>query len=201
MKKTRILYMRLKRLIDFIGSLVGIVIMSILFWWWIIIVNSIVTKGHPLFLHERVGKDGKAFKIIKFRSMKIDANPNMSSEYAERYKMVTAFGGFLRSTSLDETIQLVNILKGDMAFIGPRPVIAINEDLITIEERKQNGSISLRPGLGGYAQVHGRVNVTPEEKGKLDGYYYEHLSFWLDIKIFFLSIIYVFKRKDIVKTR
>lgn len=201
MKTSQKLYLWLKRLIGICGSLVGAIVMTVFLWWWIIPVNAIATKGHPFFVHERVGKDGKTFKLIKFRSMRVDANPNMTSEFADHSKTVTPFGRFLRATSFDETIQLINILKGDMAFIGPRPVIAAHEDLITIEERTQNGAIHLRPGLGGYAQVHGRVNVSPEEKGKLDGYYYEHISFWLDIKLFFLTIINVFKRDGVEKTK
>lgn len=194
-------YLFLKRIIGICGSFVGIIFCFGLLWWWIIPVNAIVTKGHPFFVHERVGKNGKPFKLIKFRSMYYDVDPNTTSEYADHSKMVTPFGSFLRKTSFDETIQLLNIIKGDMAFIGPRPVINHHEDKITIEERKQNGSIKLRPGLGGYAQVHGRVNVSPEEKGKLDGYYYEHISLWLDIKLFVQTVFSAFRRENTEKEK
>lgn len=200
MKKSQRCYLPFKRLISIFGSIVGILFCLSLFWWWIIIINFFVTKGHVFFCHNRVGKNEKEFKLIKFRSMKIDANPNMTSEYADVDSMTTRFGKFLRKTSLDETPQLFNILSGDMAFIGPRPVIRAHEDLITIEERKNNGSIHLRPGLSGYAQIHGRVNVRPKEKGILDGYYYQHISLWMDIKLFFLSIFAVFSHKNIKKT-
>lgn len=201
MKKPQKLYLPLKRFIAICGSFVGIILCFGLLWWWILIINSFETKGHPVFVHERIGKDGKPFKLIKFRSMRIDVDPNSTSEYADHSNMVTRFGKFLRKTSLDETLQLLNIFVGHMAFIGPRPVINHHEDKITIEERKQNGSIHLRPGLGGYAQVHGRVNVSPEEKGKLDGYYYEHISLWLDIKLFIQTIFHTFKNDDTEKAK
>lgn len=190
MKKTQEVYLIIKRLIDIFGCVVGIPFIFVLVWWWLILINSIVTKGHPFFSHERIGKNGKEFRIIKFRSMKYEVDPNISSESADYNKLVTPFGKFLRKTSLDETPQLLNIFVGHMSFIGPRPLINYGEDKITIEERKENGSIKLRPGLGGYAQVHGRVNVSPEEKGKLDGYYYEHISLWLDIKLFVQTLLH-----------
>lgn len=195
------LYFVLKRLIDIFGSLIGIVFMFVIFWWWIILINAIATKGKPIFLSTRVGKNGKNFKAVKFRSMKSNADPEMTSETVDLDSNVTKFGRFLRKSSLDETLQLFNILIGQMSFIGPRPLIDIGEDKITIEERKQNGSIKLRPGLGGYAQVHGRVNVTPEEKGKLDGYYYEHICLFLDTKLFFLSLVKSFKRENTEKNQ
>lgn len=201
MTKAQKLYLPLKRFIAICGSFVGIIVCAILFWWWIIPINAIVTKGHPFFVHERIGKDAKPFMMIKFRSMRNDVDPNSTSEFADHSNMVTPFGKFLRKTSLDETIQLLNIFVGQMAFIGPRPVINHHEDKITIEERKQNGAIHLRPGLGGYAQVHGRVNVSPEEKGKLDGYYYEHISLWLDIKLFIQTLFHVANGDDTEKSK
>ncbi|MCQ2976430.1 MAG: sugar transferase [archaeon] len=201
MKKSQKAYLVLKRFISICGAFVGILFCLGLFWWWVFIINLIVTKGHPFFMHERVGKDGKPFKMIKFRSMYLSADPNSTSEFADHSNMVTPFGKFLRATSLDETPQLFNILVGSMAFIGPRPVINHHEDKLTIELRKQNGAIHLKPGLSGYAQVHGRVNVSPEEKGKMDGYYYEHISLWLDIKLFCQTIACVFTRHNTEKDK
>lgn len=181
-------YLPLKRIIDFLGSFVGILVCFSLFWWWIFIINLFVTKGHPIFSQERVGKNGKSFKLLKFRTMPVNANPNMTAEEAKTLKNHTGFGKFLRKSSLDETLQLLNIFVGKMAFIGPRPLIYHSLDKITIDLRKENGSIALRPGLSGYAQINGRTLNSPEKKAELDLYYFEHISLWMDIKLFFLSI-------------
>lgn len=201
MKICQKIYLPFKRLIAFFGSILGILLCLLFLWWWIILINLIVTKGHPVFLSERIGKNGKKFKVLKFRSMFLNANPKMTSENVDLENNVTKFGRFLRKTSLDETLQLFNIFVGQMSFIGPRPLIDVGVDKITIEKRKENDSIKLRPGLGGYAQVHGRVNVSPEEKAKLDGYYYDHISLWLDIKLFFLSLFKSAKKEDIEKNK
>lgn len=182
------LYLPIKRLIDFIGSLIGILVCFSLLWWWIFIVNLFVTKGHPIFAQVRVGKNGKTFKLLKFRTMPTNVNPNMTAEEARTLKNHTGFGKFLRKSSLDETLQLLNIFIGKMAFIGPRPLIYHSLDKITIDLRKENGSIMLRPGLSGYAQINGRTFNSPEKKAELDLYYLNHISFWLDIKLFILSI-------------
>lgn len=193
MKKHQKLYLVLKRLIAILGSLVGILVCFSLFWWWIFIINLIVTKGHPVFCHIRTGKNGKTFKLFKFRSMRLDVDPELTSiEIKQVDKPYTRFGRFLRKTSLDETLQLLNVLAGQMAFIGPRPLIDKGDDHITIEMRKQNGSIKLTPGISGYAQINGRIYVTPKEKAIYDGYYYEHISLWLDIKIFVITVLQTF---------
>ena len=193
MKTSQKIYLPFKRLIGIFGSLVGIVVCFVLLWWWVIPVNTIVTKGHPFFNRHRIGKDGKAFRCLKFRSMRNDANPHMSSLDDGVYDNLTGFGRFLRRTSIDETVQLFNILLGQMAFIGPRPLIDVNEtDKQTIELRKQNGSIRLRPGLSGYAQVHRRAELNPVEKARFDGIYFEHFSLWWDIKIFAYTILKIF---------
>lgn len=201
MTKRQKIYLPFKRIFGIIGSLIGILFCVGLLWWWICLINLFITKGHIFFTHKRIGKDGKTFTLIKFRSMKIDADPNMTSECSDVDSQITLFGKFLRRTSLDETPQLINILKGDMSFIGPRPLIYAHEDIETVEERKANGSIQLRPGLSGYAQVHGRVNINPKNKGILDGYYFKHFSFWLDINLFIYTFLVVFRRKNVKKTR
>lgn len=193
MKTSQKIYLPFKRLVAIIGSLVGIIVCFILLWWWVIPVNAIVTKGHPFFARHRIGKNGKAFRCLKFRSMKIDVDPHMSSLDKGVYDGLTGFGKFLRVTSIDETLQLFNILIGQMAFIGPRPLIDVNEnDVITINLRKENGSIALRSGLSGYAQIHKRAELTPQEKAMYDGIYFEHFSLWWDIKIFFYTILKLF---------
>ena len=189
MKTSQKIYLPFKRLIDIFGSLVGIVFCSILLWWWVIPVNAIVTKGHPFFARHRIGKDGKAFRCLKFRSMKLDADPHMTSRDKEMESQITGFGKFIRATSIDETLQLFNVFVGQMTFIGPRPLIDVSEDVITINKRKENGSIVLRPGISGYAQIHGREAVDPITKGEMDGYYFKSFNFFFDIKIFTLTVL------------
>ena len=192
MKKSQKVYLPFKRLIGIFGSLVGIIVCFIFLWWWVIPVNAIVTKGHPFFARHRIGKNGKPFRCLKFRSMKITADPHMTSRDTNIDSQVTGFGQFLRKTSIDETLQLFNVFVGQMAFIGLRPLIDVSGDVVTINKRKENGSIVLRPGISGYAQIHGRGVVDPVTKGEMDGYYFEHFSFWLDIKIFVLTVLSVF---------
>ena len=189
MKKSQKFYLFIKRIIGIFGSFIGILVCFPLIYWWVFIVNLFATKGHPLFTQERVGRNGKTFKLIKFRSMKYGSNPNITSAEQDRYQFTTGFGRFLRKSSLDETPQLFNIFVGQMAFIGPRPLIDVGDDHITNELRKQNGSITLRPGISGHAQTHGRIDVSAEEKAELDKYYLDHISLWLDIKIFVLHLI------------
>lgn len=196
MKTSQKIYLPFKRLIGIFGSIIGIVFCFVLLWWWVIPVNAIVTKGHPFFARHRIGKNGKPFRCLKFRSMKNNANPHMTSRDSNVEEQITGFGKFLRVTSIDETLQLLNIFVGQMAFIGPRPLIDVNEDVITINKRKENGASKLRPGLSGYAQIHQRGELDPLEKAKYDGMYYEKLSFWMDTKIFIYTI---FKAMGAVK--
>lgn len=191
MKTHQKIYLPFKRLIGIIGSLIGIIVCFSFLWWWVIPVNAIVTKGHPFFARHRIGKNGKAFRCLKFRSMRVDADPHMTSRDESMKDSITGFGKFLRSSSIDETPQLFNILIGQMAFIGPRPLIDVNEDVITVNLRKQNGSIKLRPGLSGYAQIHRRGELDPEEKAMYDGIYFEHFSLWWDFKIFMYTFLKV----------
>lgn len=192
MRTSQKIYLPFKRLIGFFGAIVGIFVCTGLLWWWVIPVNAIVTKGHPFFASVRAGKNGKPFKLIKFRSMEIDADPTLSSVDSKSHNKVTAFGKFLRATSIDETLQLFNIVSGKMAFIGPRPLIDAHEDAETIRLRKENGSIVLRPGISGYAQIHKRGDLDPRSKALYDGIYLEHFSIWWDIKIFVYTIFKVF---------
>ena len=203
MKKTQKIYLPFKRLIDILGSLVGIIVCFSFLWWWVFIVNLIVTKGHPVFSHPRIGKDAKPFHLVKFRSMKLGTDVNLTSDEISD-DCLTGFGKFLRVTSIDETLQLIHVLTGKMSFIGPRPLIDKSIDHITIEKRKSNGAINIQPGITGYAQINGRTDISGEEKGILDGYYYQHFSLWLDIRIFIITILQLFgfckKRKKPLET-
>ena len=126
MKRSQKLYLPLKRIIGLFGSFVGILVCSVLLWWWVIPINLIVTRGHPLFARHRIGKDGKPFRLLKFRSMRLEADPHLSSKDGNAQDNVTGFGKFLRKTSIDETPQLFNIFIGQMAFIGPRTLFVLN---------------------------------------------------------------------------
>ena len=189
MKTSQKIYLPFKRIIGLFGSIIGIIVCFVFIWWWVLLINVFVTKGHPFFVQERVGKNGKPFKLLKFRSMRYDANPNMTSLDDNVVSSMTDFGKFIRKVSIDETTQLLNIFVGQMAFIGPRPLIDVSDDHINIELRKKNGSIKLRPGLSGYAQVHKRGSLNPEAKGMYDGIYFEHFSLWWDIKIFVYTLL------------
>ena len=193
MKKSQKIYLPIKRIISIFGSFVGILVCLSILWWWVIPINTIVTKGHPFFGRHRIGKDGKPFRCLKIRSMNINADPHMTSRDENSKDNITHFGKFLRITSIDETPQLLNVFVGQMAFIGPRPLIDVSEDIITINKRKENGSIHIRPGISGYAQIHGREIVDPITKGNMDGFYYENFSFWFDLKIFVFTIFKVLR--------
>ena len=196
MKKSQKAYLPFKRLIGILGSLVGIIVCFIFLWWWIIPVNAIVTKGHPFFVHGRIGKHKKTFKMIKFRSMRLDANPNLApSDMTEDYQksLETGFGRFLRKTSFDETPQLLNIFIGHMAFIGPRPGAAQNEDdLIKARESYTPNAFDVRPGLGGMAQLKMNREHSPDIKAKYDHEYVLNISFLLDAKLFILTCLRLF---------
>ena len=192
MKKSQIVYLPFKRIIDIVGSFLGIIFCLVFLWWWVVIINIFVCRGRPVFANFRVGKNGKPFRCVKFRSMSKKANPNMTSRDKDAKLYVTKFGSFLRKTSIDETPQLLNVFLGQMSFIGPRPLIGESEDILTINKRKENGSIVLKPGLTGYAQINGRESVDPIIKGEMDGFYLENFSFWLDVKIFFITIFQTF---------
>ena len=196
MKKSQKVYLPFKRLIGIFGSLVGIIVCFVFLWWWVIPVNAIVTKGHPFFVQERLGKNKKAFKLIKFRSMKLAANPNLAPSDMDANKqlsMETGFGKFLRKSSIDETVQLLNIFIGNMAFIGPKPGAAKNEEeLIKAREKYTPNAYDVKPGLSGLAQVKMHREHDPKLKAKFDHEYVTSFSLWLDTKLFIFTILRLF---------
>ena len=198
MRTSQKVYLVFKRLIAIIGSFVGILLCFSLLWWWVFIVNLIVTKGHPFFVHKRIGKNKKVFGLIKFRSMKVDVDPYVPPSNMEESKqtaMETKFGTFLRKTSIDETLQLVNIFIGQMAFIGPRPGAAINEDeLVEAREKYTPNAYAVKPGLTGLAQVAMKREHNPDLKAKYDHEYVLKMSLWTDIKLFFQTFLLLFKK-------
>ncbi|MGQ5520347.1 sugar transferase [Enterococcus gallinarum] len=188
---------RVKRGIDFLLSLAGIIILSPIFLILCLAIK-VDSKGPIIFKQKRVGKDKSHFNIYKFRTMKVDTPKEMPTHLLENPDFfITKVGKFLRKTSLDELPQLFNILKGDMAVIGPRPALWNQYDLI--EERDKYGANNIRPGLTGLAQISGRDELEIQEKAKLDGYYTEHISFGMDVKCFFGTITSVFKSDGVVE--
>lgn len=186
-----------KRIFDFILALIALP-----FWFIIlIIVGPIIyfqDKGSIFYNTPRLGKDGKVFKMYKFRSMKMNApdmrNKDGSTFNAEDDPRLTKIGKFIRKTSLDETPQILNVIKGDMGIIGPRPDLPEHRALyVGNEERK----LEVRPGVTGFNQAYYRNTVPWKERIQHDIYYIDHLSLWLDIKIFFKTAVSVLRREDI----
>lgn len=183
--------MLVKRLLDITISLIALIFLLPLMS--LIYLLVIMNLGSPaFFLQERVGKDNKIFKMIKFRTMKnsTDKNGNLLSDN----ERVTKFGSFLRSFSLDELPELINILKGDMSLVGPRALLVQYLGLYNDEQIRRH---EVLPGLTGWAQINGRNSITWSEKFKLDVWYVDNWSLWLDIKIFFLTFWKVLKREGI----
>lgn len=195
-KRQRI-YLPFKRGCDIVFSLLLILLLSPLFLV-LSICCLIDTKAFPIFRQRRIGKHNKTFLILKFRTMSKKTPSDVPTHQLENPEVyITKFGRLLRKSSLDELPQLFNIFIGQMSFIGPRPALWNQEDLI--EGRNQKGVDSLRPGLTGHAQIHGRDAVSIEEKVELDAYYLHHFGLWMDIKIIFGSIAAVIKQKDIIE--
>lgn len=187
----------IKRLIDFILSLLGIVILSPILLILILLIK-ITSPGPVFFKQKRVGIHKTYFSIYKFRTMRIDTpkdTPTHLLENPDQY--ITSIGKFLRKTSLDELPQLFNILKGDMAIVGPRPALWNQYDLI--EERDKYNANDILPGLTGWAQVNGRDELEIDIKAKLDGDYIKNMSFSFDCKCFWMTITSVLKHEGVVE--
>ncbi|BAO77457.1 sugar transferase [Winogradskyella sp. PG-2] len=181
----------IKRLFDFLAALVGLIIVSPLLLTLIIIL-TISNNGKPFFYQTRTGKNRKLFTIIKFKTMndKTDENGEL---LPVKYR-ITKTGDFCRKYSLDEIPQLINILKGDMSLVGPRPLLPKYLDLYS---ERQNRRHEVTPGISGWAQVNGRNAISWEQKFEYDVYYVDNQSFMLDLKIIFMTIDKVISRKDV----
>ena len=171
-------YLFVKRVLDVVLSLVAVVLLALP----MIIIAVLIrldSKGPAIFSQDRMGKDGKVFRIYKFRTMKVTAPTNMATrDIADIEKHITKLGGFLRRTSIDELPQLYNIIRGDMSIVGYRPV-CLTEDKLN-DLRNQYGVFALRPGITGLAQVHGRDNVNYQEKARMDAEYVSGCGLKLD---------------------
>lgn len=196
-------YIIAKRVLDIVVSIIGLaicIIPSII----IMVIISIDSPGPPIYIHRRIGKNGKPLLLLKFRTMCRDADdrmanftPKQKAEWQENFKLendsrITRIGKFLRRSSLDELPQLLNIIKGDLSIVGPRPVV--EKELERYGENKEK-FLSVIPGLTGYWQAYARNNCTYEQRMKMELYYVENANFWWDIKIMFATVGSVIRKQ------
>jgi lipopolysaccharide/colanic/teichoic acid biosynthesis glycosyltransferase len=181
-----------KRVLGFTISLVAIICLSPLFLVVTIWLHFANKGAGAFFFQDRPGKDGKVFKIIKYKTMTDERDEN--GRLLPDVQRLTRIGSIVRKTSIDELPQLFNVLKGDMALIGPRPLLVQYLPLYSAEQRRRH---DVRPGITGWAQCHGRNSLSWTEKFKLDVWYVDHLSLWIDMKVFCLTIKKVFVREGI----
>jgi lipopolysaccharide/colanic/teichoic acid biosynthesis glycosyltransferase len=181
-----------KRCISIFGAVLALIVVG-----WIIILVAIIlhfaNKGAGVFFtQERPGKDAKIYKVLKFKTMTDERDTE--GKLLPDAQRLTKVGKIVRSLSIDELPQLINILKGDMSFIGPRPLLPQYLSLYSPEQMRRH---EVRPGISGWAQVNGRNAISFTKQFEYDVYYVDHLTFWLDVKIFFMTIFKVFKREGI----
>jgi O-antigen biosynthesis protein WbqP len=191
------MYLRIKRFIDIILSSIGLIVLSPVYLVLIIAIK-VDSRGPVLFTQNRVGINKTHFKILKFRTMSIDTPKDTPTHLLKKPdQYITKVGKFLRKTSLDELPQIWNIFVGHMSIIGPRPALWNQYDLIAERDKYRANNVS--PGLTGWAQINGRDELPIEEKAKLDGEYIERISFWMDVKCFFLTLVSVLKSEGVVE--
>lgn len=182
----------IKRALSFIIALIALICIG----WFIVLIAiwlHFANKGAgAFFTQERPGKDGKLYKVIKFKTMTDERGPD-GELLLDKYRL-TKVGKIVRSLSIDELPQLINILRGDMSFIGPRPLLVKYLPLYSPEQMRRH---EVRPGISGWAQVNGRNTISFTKQFEYDVWYVDHLTFWLDVKIFFMTILKVFKRDGI----
>ena len=195
------MYRFFKRTFDITASFLGLVLLS-----WLLLITAIAirieSKGPVIFKQDRLGKGGKVFKIYKFRSMCVGAEHTGSGVYSGKGDArVTRIGKIIRATSIDELPQLVNILKGDMSLIGPRPPLTYHPWPVEQYTEEQFRMFDVRPGVTGWAQINGRKDVEWNKRIELNCWYTQNISFMLDLKIFFVSIFKVFTNADNENTK
>ncbi|MEA2015809.1 MAG: sugar transferase [Actinomycetota bacterium] len=175
----------MKKIFDKVVAFIALIILSPLFLIVAVLIK-IDSKGPVFFMQERVGKNGKIFKTFKFRTMVIGADEKTKGVYIDKENpYVTRMGKFLRRSGIDELPQVINVLKGDMSFVGPRPTLEYQKRKYNDFQKKR---LLMKPGITGWALVNGRNLLTWPERIKLDVWYVEHWSFWLDLKILFKTV-------------
>ncbi|MNI50419.1 UDP-glucose:undecaprenyl-phosphate glucose-1-phosphate transferase [compost metagenome] len=190
-------YIVIKQIVDFMMALIGILLLWP-FFLIIAVVIKLTSKGPVLFKQKRLGKNKSEFYILKFRTMRTDTPSDMPTHLLQDPDFfITSVGKFLRKTSLDELPQIINILKGEMSIVGPRPALWNQYDLIA--ERDKYKANNIKPGLTGWAQINGRDELPIEEKAKYDGEYLNLLSLSFDFLVFFKTIYNVVKREGIIE--
>lgn len=190
------MYKYLKRVLDIVFSFLALVILSPLFLVTAVAVR-LDSRGPVIFRQKRLGLDARAFDIYKFRTMCVGAEHMGSGVYSGADDArVTKVGRILRALSIDELPQLVNILRGEMSFIGPRPPLTYHPWPLEMYTKEQLHMFAVRPGMTGWAQVHGRKDVEWHKRIQLNCWYVDHVSFWLDIRIFFLTVFQVLKNEN-----
>ena len=189
------IYPKIKRILDFVLSLMAILIL----WPFFLIIAGLIkidSQGTVLFKQKRIGKNKKVFNILKFRTMRNDTPKDIPTHKLQSPDLfITVIGRFLRKTSLDELPQIINILKGELSFIGPRPALWNQFDLIT--ERDKYDANNIYPGLTGWAQINGRDELPIKVKAKYDGEYVKRMSFTFDVKVFLMTAYSVFAGKGV----
>ena len=188
------LYGALKRAIDFTGALAGLAVLSPILLTTAILIR-LDSEGPVLFRQRRSGRGSREFVIVKFRTMKVGTPDLASHLVGPGSSRVTRIGGFLRRASIDELPQLWNVLKGDMSLVGPRPALHNQDDLIAL--RREAGVDALKPGITGWAQVHGRDELDVEQKVKHDRWYLEHASLGLDLAILVRTVVILFSPRGV----
>ena len=190
-------YFYIKRIFDFIYALSGLIILMPIF----LVIGTLIkldSKGPIFFTQRRIGKDKNEFKMLKFRTMKSDAPHNVPTHLMkEPDKYITRVGKILRKTSLDELPQFINILKGDMSFVGPRPALYNQDDLVN--EREKYGVHRVLPGVTGWAQVNGRDTLPIPDKAILDGEYIKQFGLWTDAKLLVKTVFAILKSEGVVE--
>ena len=186
----------IKRVLDIVIAVLGLVIGAIPMAIVALLIR-LESPGPAIFRQQRIGRDGKVFEFLKFRSMCQGAEHTGSGVYSGKGDArVTRIGRILRATSIDELPQLVNILRGDMSLIGPRPPLTYHPWPLEEYTDRQRRMFEVRPGITGWAQVNGRKDVEWNRRIEMSVWYVDHVSFWLDLKIFFLTIYKVFRNAD-----
>lgn len=190
-------YLKIKRILDAIFALLGLIFLSPVLLL-ITILIKLDSKGPVIFRQKRFGQHKEVFYILKFRTMKLETPSEVPTFLLENpEECITRVGKYLRKSSLDELPQLVNILKGEMSFVGPRPVVC--KEIALINERDRYHANDVPVGLTGWAQINGRDQVRTKEKARLDGEYVEKIGFWMDFKCLILTVTSLFNKEAVVE--